>query len=78
MFDKHLKNTCAKFGAFIQRVTIFLLSHRTMRDIIVDTESHAHLTSVLDELSIESRTAKLWVENLIKPVFIMMLFVRAD
>ena len=30
MFDKHLKNTCAKFVAFIQRVTIFLLSHRTI------------------------------------------------
>ena len=25
MFDKHLKNTCAKFGAFIQRVTIFFV-----------------------------------------------------
>ena len=34
MFDKHLKNTCAKFGAFIQRVTIFLLSHRTKGDTI--------------------------------------------
>ena len=30
MFDKHLKNTRTKFGAFIQRVTIFLLSHRTI------------------------------------------------
>ena len=30
MFDKHLRNTCAKFGAFIQRVTIFLLSDRTI------------------------------------------------
>ena len=30
MFDKDLKNTCAKFGASIQRVTIFLLSHRTI------------------------------------------------
>ena len=55
-----------------------LVTEVLLRDIIPDTESHAHLTSVLDELSTESRTAKLWVENLIKPVFIMMLFVRAE
>ena len=54
-----------------------LVTEVLLRDIIADTESHAHLTSVLDELSTESRTAKLWVENLIKPVFIMLLFVRA-
>ena len=35
MFDKHLKNTCAKCGAFIQRVMIFLLSHRTSRGGVI-------------------------------------------
>ena len=55
-----------------------LVTEELLRDIIADTESHVHLTSVLDELSIESRTAKLWVENLIKPAFMMMLFVRAE
>ena len=55
-----------------------LVTEVLLIDIIADTESHAHLTSVLDELSTESSTAKLWVENLIKPVFIMMLFVRAE
>ena len=55
-----------------------LVTEVLLRDIIAGTESHAHLTSMLDELSTKSRTAKLWVENIIKPVFIMMLFVRAE
>lgn len=55
-----------------------LVTEELLRSVIMDTESHAHLMSTLDELSTASRTAKMWVENLIKPVFIMMLFVRAE
>ena len=45
-----------------------LVTEELLRGIIADTESHAHLTSVPAELSTESRTAKLWVENLINDV----------
>ena len=33
---------------------------------------------MLEELSSKSNTAKLWVNVLIKPVFIMMKFIRAE
>ena len=36
------------------------------------------LEKVLDELSAESRTTKLWVNNVIKPTFLMMRFCRAS
>ena len=40
--------------------------------------SYAELMEVLEDLAERSRTAKLWVDVLIKPVFIMMMFVRAE
>ena len=40
--------------------------------------SYAELMKVLEDLAERSRTAKLWVDVLIKPVFIMMMFVRAE
>lgn len=33
---------------------------------------------VLEDRSEQSRTTRLWVDNLIKPVMIMMLFIRAE
>jgi hypothetical protein len=33
---------------------------------------------LLEEKSAKSKTVKLWVDMLIKPVFIMMMFVRAE
>ena len=38
----------------------------------------AELQTFLDSLSPQSRTSKLWVNNLIKPVPYMMLFMRAE
>jgi hypothetical protein len=42
-----------------------------------DIDSHAELMDVLEDRANESRTAKLWVDCLIKPVLLMMMFVRA-
>ena len=56
---------------FLQNVRAHLVTEELLRAIIADTESHAHLST-------ESRTGNLWVDNLIKPVIIMMLFVRGE
>ena len=36
------------------------------------------LENVLDELAAQSRTTKMWVNNVIKPTFLMMRFCRAS
>ena len=40
--------------------------------------SNDDLMLVLERKASSSRTSKMWIENLIKPVLIMMLFVRAE
>ena len=55
-----------------------LLTEELLRGTIVHMDSHDSLMKVLDNKSQESRTTKLWVENLIKPVMLMMMFVRAE
>ena len=51
-----------------------------LRGLICTGEFHSYpqLMTKLEDLASHSRTTKLWVENLIKPVFIMMLFIRAE
>lgn len=41
-------------------------------------QTHEQLMQVLEDRSEQSRTTRLWVDNLIKPVMIMMLFIRAE
>lgn len=36
------------------------------------------LLSYLDKAASASKTSKLWVDGLLKPVFIMMMYVRAE
>ena len=55
-----------------------LVAEEILRDVIGDTNSIENLTETLDSLSERSRTAKLWVDCLIKPVLIMIMFVRAE
>jgi len=55
-----------------------LLTEELLRGTIVHMNSHDSLMKVLDNKSQESRTTKLWVENLIKPVMLVMMFVRAE
>ena len=49
-----------------------------LEDPLEDMTCNADLIEYLTEAAKNSRTSKLWVENLIKPVQLMMLFVRAE
>ena len=40
--------------------------------------SKGELMKVMEDIAVKSKTAKLWVDMLIKPVFIIMMFVRAE
>lgn len=40
--------------------------------------SPSHLLKALEDLASQSCTIKLWVDTLIKPVLIMMLFIRTE
>ena len=49
-----------------------------LRPYITNIYSAEELNKFLEDVSKMSKTAKLWVENLIKPVQLIMLFVRAE
>ena len=50
-----------------------------LHDLLVDTcNSYEDLMNLLEERALRSRTAKMWLQNLLKPVFIMMAYVRAE
>ena len=58
--------------------TLRLVVEDVLRGIVGQLESHTDLQEHLEVLSQESRTLQLWVDYLIKPVFLMMIFVRAE
>ncbi len=43
-----------------------------------EIQSYTDLIEKLEERADDSRTAKMWVDNFLKPVFIMMRFVHAE
>ena len=49
---------------------------KILRDEHVTSESK--LMEILEDRAKVSRTAKVWLENLVKPVFIIMMFIRAE
>ncbi|MES9884531.1 MAG: hypothetical protein ABW185_27110 [Sedimenticola sp.] len=49
-----------------------------LRGEMMDVTGYDELIVALEGKAEESRTTKLWVENLIKPVLLMMIFVRAE
>ena len=49
-----------------------------LSSIIVTSEDYEQLMSILNNKANKSRTAKLWTDSLIKPVLLMMIFVRAE
>jgi hypothetical protein len=55
-----------------------LVVEELLRDFLPDIECSDDLDNFLDKVSTESLTSKHWVDNLIKRVFLMMLFVRAE
>ena len=57
-----------------------LLVEELMRQLFSKKEltRYGDMNSVLENISEQSRTAKLWVDCLIKPVSIMVVYVRAE
>ncbi len=57
-----------------------LLAEELLRDVISkgQLKNHNDFMSALEDLALKSRTAKMWVDAFIKPVLIMMLYVRAE
>ena len=58
-----------------------LLNEELLRGVIIDmndSESYSDLMQILDERAIQSRTTRLWVDTIIKPVFMMMMFIRSE
>ena len=53
-------------------------SRGVLQPIISRAESHEDLVSILEKDATKSRTAKVWVENIIIHVLIMMIYVRAE
>ena len=49
-----------------------------LKEIIQNTDTHNDLMAVLEERASRSRTTKMWLDNLIKPVMIMMTFIQAE
>jgi hypothetical protein len=55
-----------------------LLTEEFLRAHIEGCESREEMLGALQRNSLRSITTRLWFQNLIKPVFIMMVFVRAE
>jgi hypothetical protein len=57
-----------------------MLVEELLRSIFTNhqLECMADLTDILDDLASQSRTTKLWVECLIKPMFLVLQFIRAE
>ena len=55
-----------------------LVAEELLREIVLDANSHDELFDVVAKCAQESRTARLWFDCLIKPVFVMMLYIRAE
>jgi len=55
-----------------------LVTEELLRAHMEGSESHKNMLKELESISLRSITTCLWVQNLIKPVFIMMAFVRAE
>ena len=55
-----------------------LVTEEVLRSSVAQAESHEDLMDTLETKATKSMTTQLWVQNLVKPVFIMMAFVRAE
>ena len=59
-----------------------LLTEELLRPVFEKENQHLtnmdDLEKLLDELATQSRTTKMWVYNVIKPTFLMMMFSRAS
>ena len=62
------------------QLSYIIESEEILRELFTDYrfESAEELMRALEQVSTESRTAKLWIDNLLKPVFLMMTYVKAE
>ena len=62
----------------LRRRIVTSMSYDEVIEELVTFMSYDEMIEELDEISKRSRTAKHWVSNLIKPVLLMMMYVRAE
>ena len=55
-----------------------MVADELLRPLISRVDTHEDLVSLLEKEATKSRTAKVWVENPVIPVLIMMIYVRAE
>ena len=57
-----------------------MVAEELLRDVVGKTQLKGHhdFINVLEDLASKSHTSKMWVDVFIKPVLIMMLYVRAE
>ena len=53
-----------------------MVAEEVLRDILVKVHSYEELVIELETMSVKSRTATHWIQNLVKPVLLLMAFVR--
>ncbi len=59
---------------------LWMMAEEVMQSVITDGhfQKADDLMTALDQIASQSRTAKLWVEVLVKPVLLMMSYIRAE
>ena len=55
-----------------------MIAEEVIRDILVKVHSYEELMIERETRSVKSRTAKHWIQNHVKPVLLIMAFVRAE
>ena len=55
-----------------------MITEELLRDMLEHIDCHTDLMALLEERASRSRTVKLWLDNLVIPTFIIMLFIRAE
>jgi hypothetical protein len=62
------------------RAYMHMVAEELLKDIVGQghLKSHDDPMTVLEDLANRRRTTKMWVDNWIKPIMIMMLYVRAE
>ena len=68
--------TDKKFPRNVRALAVLVLE--LLRSFVDDVTSFDELQEKLDSISQENILAEHWVKNLIRPVFLMMLFIRAE
>ena len=63
---------------FPQNIRALRFIVELLKDFVDDLSSYEELQAMLDDLAAKRILSKHWIENLIKPVFLTMLYIRAE